>query len=243
LGGRTVGETQPQYLRIAGAISERIGRGVYRTGERLPSGAQLAAEFGVSVMTLRQALQVLTDQGFVHAEQGRGTFVRSVDLREATFKLEQLTDRWSDGEAEVRLLSASTKRADEVVARALRIPIGRRTVFLRRLVLKQGRPLIYHTEHVVFDARRPLVETQLQITSLEGLLSPQGNEGVGGGDLTVRAVSLDGEQAALLEVPEGSAGFCLEHLFEDFSGRPVSWGWFLSRADDLTLKTRIGARG
>jgi GntR family transcriptional regulator len=194
-------------------------------------------------MTLRQALSILAEQGLVHAEQGKGTFVRSVELREASFKLEQLTDQWNDSQMDVQLLGASTQRANARVAAMLGIPAGQRTVFLRRLVLKDGKPVMYHTEHVVFDARRPLVETQLQITSLQGLLSPEGSEGVRRGDLTVRAVNLEAEAAALLEEKEGAAAFCLEHLFEDFSGRPVSWGWFLCRTDEFYLKTRLGAAG
>jgi GntR family transcriptional regulator len=213
---------------------------VYRPGEQLPSGAQLAAEFGVSLMTLRQALSILADQGLVYAEQGKGTFVRSLELREASFKLEQFTDRWSDSQMEVQLLAASTLRATARVAATLGIDAGERTVFLRRLVLKDGRPVMYHTEHVVFDPRRPLVETQLQITSLQGLLSHEGGEGVRRGELTVRAVNLEAEAAALLEEEAGAAAFCLEHVFEDFSGRPVSWGWFLCRADEFFLKTRLG---
>jgi len=224
-------------------LSGQIGRGVYRPGAQLPSGSQLAAEFGVSLMTLRQALSVLTEQGLVYAEQGKGTFVRPLELSEATFKLEQLTDRWSDELVEVRLLAASTRPADDAVAQALCLPVATRTVFLRRLVLRDGRPIMYHVEHVLFDARRPLIETQLQITSLEGLLSPQGGVAIGQGELAMRAVNLDPEEAALLDQDPGSAAFRLEHLFKDLSGAPVSWGWFLCRADTFMLSTRIGAAG
>ena len=128
-------------------------------------------------MTLRRALAVLGEHGLLSAEQGRGTFVRSLDLDGATFHLHQLTSQWLDGSVDVRLLAASTMKARERVAAVLKIPVGLRTVYLRRLLSRQGVPLAYHHEHVVFDARRPLVESQLGITSLEGLLQASGGDG------------------------------------------------------------------
>ncbi|MHB8867337.1 MAG: GntR family transcriptional regulator [Thermoleophilia bacterium] len=237
----TAGPKIPAYLRIEATLSDRIARGDYRSGEQLPSESQLCREFGVSPMTLRRALAMLADRGLVAAEQGRGTFVRALELGEASFKLRQLTDQWQEDAVNVRLLAASTVGASVRVAETLGIPPGSRTVFLRRLLLKDGVPMMYHTEHVVFDARRPLVESQLQITSLEGLLQAAGSEGFSEGELTVRAVNLDATEATLLQQPEGAAAFCLEHVFHDFSGRPMSWGWFLCRADVFFLRTHLGS--
>lgn len=231
----------PAYLHIAETIGDRIARGEYRPGDQLPSESQFCAEFDVSPMTLRRGLTMLAERGLLSTEQGRGTFVRSPGLGEATFKLQQLTDQWLAASADVRLLAASTVRASERVAEVLEIPPGERTVYLRRLVYEEDVPVMYHTEYVVFDARRPLVESQLQITSLEGLLHAAGGEaGFPQGELTVRAVNLDEQAAALLNQPVGMAAFCLEHVFQDFDRRPVSWGWFLCRGDRFSLKTRLG---
>jgi GntR family transcriptional repressor for pyruvate dehydrogenase complex len=72
-------------LQAAGAVEqivrrlgEAIGAGVLAPGERLPSEVELAAQLGVAPMTLRQALQILRDAGFVETRRGRngGSFVR-----------------------------------------------------------------------------------------------------------------------------------------------------------------------
>ena len=70
--------------------------------------------------------------------------------------------------------------------------------------------------------------------------SPAAGRACPSGRLTIQAVSLDAEAARYLKVPEGSPAFCLEHLFLDFEGRPVSWGRFLCRADQFRLSTSIG---
>src|ERR1700740_2196479 len=70
-----VDERQPKYLRIHSNLRERITSGQWPPGSPLPSQRELASEFGVSIMTLRQALQLLTDEGLIETRHGSGTFV------------------------------------------------------------------------------------------------------------------------------------------------------------------------
>jgi DNA-binding GntR family transcriptional regulator len=232
---------EPAYLHIANAIAEQIGAGQYRPGDQLPTEPQLRAEFGVSPMTVRRAVNILLDRGLVTTTQGKGTFVRSPDLGGAIFKLQEITDLWTDDTSvDVVLLEARILPADDRVAAMLQLAPGEPTVYMRRLIRRKGVTLIYQLEHVVYDERRPLVEAQLQITSLEGLLHSAQGEGMPSGRLTIQAVSLGAEAAGFLGVADGSPAFCLESLFHDFEGRPVSWGRFLCRADQFRLTTHIG---
>jgi DNA-binding GntR family transcriptional regulator len=107
----------PIYQTIADTLAERIASGTYEPTKRLPSESQLCAEFGVSPLTVRKALSILANQGLVWSEQGRGTFVRSPSLSDAVFTLDELSGRLLDESTEIRLLSASSKKADAEVAR------------------------------------------------------------------------------------------------------------------------------
>jgi DNA-binding GntR family transcriptional regulator len=232
---------EPAYLHIANAIADRIGAGSYRSGDQLPTEAQLRAEFGVSPMTVRRAINILLDRGLVTTTQGKGTFVRALDLGEAVFRLQEITDTWvGDDSVGVLLLEASIAPANERVAAMLECPLDTPTVYMRRLIRRRDVSLIYQLEHVMYDEHRPLVEAQLQITSLDGLLYSARGRGIPSGRLSIQAVSLSADEAPFLGVPEGSPAFCLEHLFRDFDGRPVSWGVFLCRAEQFRLTTHIG---
>jgi DNA-binding GntR family transcriptional regulator len=233
---------EPAYLHIANTIAEQIGAGVYRAGDQLPTEQQLRARFGVSPMTVRRAISLLLDRGLVTTTQGKGTFVRSLDMGEAVFRLHEITEMWTDDDSvDVKLLEARIRPAEAPEAAMLQREPGEPLVYLRRLIQRRGIPLIYQVEHVVYDEHRPLVESQLRVTSLDGVLLAGAGEGVPSGRLTIQAVSLDAEAAKYLKVPEASPAFCLEHLFLDFEGRPVSWGRFLCRADQFRLSTSIGA--
>lgn len=67
----------PRCQPIYEAIRSRIVDGRWAPGIKLPSQAELAAEFNVAVMTLRIALDALRKEGLVTVDQGRGTFVRA----------------------------------------------------------------------------------------------------------------------------------------------------------------------
>ncbi|RLK22684.1 regulatory GntR family protein [Micromonospora sp. M71_S20] len=68
--------TPPKYQRIYAAIRAAIESGEYAPGARLPSEAAFAREFGVTHVTVRQALAELRRDGLVEPRQGVGTFVR-----------------------------------------------------------------------------------------------------------------------------------------------------------------------
>lgn len=72
----------PKYQAIYANLREQILGGELEPGERLPPQQELADTFGVTLMTLRQAVAALESDGLVWAARGKGTFVvdRPVDI-------------------------------------------------------------------------------------------------------------------------------------------------------------------
>jgi DNA-binding GntR family transcriptional regulator len=232
---------EPAYAQLVGLLRRQIAAGVFRPGDRLPSEAQLCERYGVSPMTVRRAINILVAQGVVIAEQGRGTFVRPLELGTAIFDLDRLQRLFRGKEpATVKLLEARITSATERTARKLAIQAGGRTVFIRRLIYQGDDPMLLHREHVIYDPTRPVVEAELEVTALYGLFSGGGESTLKRGDLAIDATVLNDEEAGVLHAEVGAAAFRLEHIFYDFSERPVSWGWFICPGDRLRFTATVG---
>jgi DNA-binding GntR family transcriptional regulator len=232
---------EPAYSQLANILRESMAQGTLRPGDQLPSEAQLCERYDVSPMTVRRAINLLADQGFVVAEQGRGTFVKPVAMGAATFQLSDSLNLFNaTSETTVRVLEASIVAADERVARKLDICSGDRTIYIRRLLQTDGQPTLYHREYMIYDPMRPIVEAELEVTALQRLFNGTGETILKGGEIHLEATILTEEEAKILRAPQPMAAFCFEHLFYDFDDQPISWGWFIGRADTLRLSTQVG---
>ena len=218
-----------------------MAAGILLPGDQLPSEAQLCKRYDVSPMTVRRAINLLVDQGVVVAEQGRGTFVKPVAMGAATFQLRETLNLFSDSnQTTVHVLEARIVGADERVARKLEIDLGERTVYIRRLLRTDGLPSLYHREYLVYDPLRPIVEAELEVTALQRLFNGTGETILKGGEVNLEATILNDEETKILQAPAPMAAFCFEHLFYDFDNKPISWGWFIGRADCIRFSTQVG---
>lgn len=232
---------EPAYAQLVNILRRQVAAGLFRPGDRLPSEAQLCRRYDVSPMTVRRAINILSDQGVVSTAQGRGTFVKRLELGAATFHLRELQSLFSDEEqTTVKLLEARIVSADERTARKLSIAVEDRAIYIRRLLSLEGEPVVYHQEYLIYDPTRPIIEAEMEVTSLRGLFNGTGETALKKGELTIEATVLDEEEARLLQAPVAAAAFCLEHTFYDFDDRPVSWGWFICRGDHLRFATTVG---
>ena len=231
---------EPAYAQLVNILRQQIATGTLRPGDQLPSESQLCKLYHVSPMTVRRAINILVDQGVISTAPGSGTFVKAVGLGTATFDLQELQTLFSDKRASVKLLEARIALADERVARKLAIPVGKRVIYLRRLLSRNGDPMFYHREYLVYDPTRPLVEAEMEVTSLQGLFEGAGGSVLKHGELTIEATVLNEEEARVLLVSASTAALCLEHVFYDLDNQPISWGWFICRGDRLRFRTKVG---
>jgi GntR family transcriptional regulator len=225
---------------VARGVRERIVSGEYRAGDRLPSEAELCAMYGVSRMTARRAVTLLAKDGVVFTENGRGTFVKAPELGAATFDLGSLRRLVDDDATTVKIGEARIVPASPLVCRKLVVDAGSPVVAIKRIVSSAGVPVFFHTEFLVFDPRRPLVEAEYGVTALRDLLANAGHSGLKYGRLKLHASTLTQTEASCLGEEQGAPAWVIEHLFFDFEDQPVSWGRFIGRSDRLDFTTTVG---
>jgi GntR family transcriptional regulator len=231
---------EPAYAQLANILRRQVAAGVFRPGDRLPSEAMLCQSYQVSPMTVRRTINLLVEEGVVSTFQGRGTFVKALELGRAVFDLRELQDLFNDPAMAVKLLDVRIVSADERTARKLNLAVGDKVIYIRRLLTIGGEPAFYHREHLIYDPTHPIVEAEMEVTALQGLFDGTGSAMLKRGELSIEACLLNEDEANILHTPSPMPAFCLEHLFYDFGDRPVSWGWFICRSDCLRFSTTVG---
>lgn len=155
----------PRYRIIAQQIEDRIVSGRYPPGSALPPEPALEREFGVSRITVRQALDVLKRRGLLYSRSGVGTLVRTDGLQATSVKMTgSLTDLINYG-AETsyipldrRLVVPPTAVAEALGLRGKRVPVlSFRGIRTRRRGAPFGFEEVYIPESlgVSLDNRRP----------------------------------------------------------------------------------------
>ncbi len=232
---------EPVYVQLVKIIKRHIAEGLFLSGDRLPPESEFCSQFKVSPMTVRRAIKILADEGIVTTKKGRGTFVNHLKLGTARFQLQDMQELMGDPSlTDVELLGVNVVKADKNVADKLKQSKGNKVIYIRRLLCINDEPAFYHREYIVYDPKRPIIEAEMEFTSLEGLFSGTGTGIFKVGEITIAASLMDEEEAQVLKIKTPAAALSLTHIFYDYNDRPISWGWFICRSDQLNFKTKVG---
>ena len=232
---------EPPYIQLANILQDQIASGVYLPGSRLPSESKLCKRYRVSPMTVRRSIKNLLRRNIVRTVRGSGTYVKAPVLGAVTFDLEEFHRLFKDKEkTKVKALDVRIIKADKILAQKLDLNVEDPAIVINRVLIRNEDPIIYHREHLIYDPRRPIVEAELEVTSLHGLFVGGGETDLKRGELTIRAGVLTGEEAEILQSIENLPVFCLEHIFYDFDDKPVSWGRFVCRGDRIQFSANVG---
>lgn len=68
-------DPRPAYQRVADDLRKAITAGTYQPGDQLPTLAELTSRYGIAVMTARDAIRQLANEGLVVSRQGKGAYV------------------------------------------------------------------------------------------------------------------------------------------------------------------------
>ena len=213
-----------RYGALAADLRQRIVGGEWPPGTALPAEQRLAAERGVALGTLRQALAVLADEGLLERRHGRGTFVRAALAGAPMLRFFRFGSR--DGEVPVsRIASRQVTRATAAVAAGLGLPAHAPVLRLRRV-------------RSVGEMPRLLEELWLPLPLFDALVD---SDPAGWGDLLypcfaercgvhvhrvvdqISFAQLNSADARALKLPAGHPCALVQRQALDLAGRCVEW--------------------
>lgn len=245
------GDPTPKYLRICREITEAIESGRLRPGDALPSQKVMADHFGVTVMTLRQALGILTDHKHLRVEHGRGTFVAEQAYRLPLDGLSSFAQQIIDAGRSLRSEIVSAEEMTAPPGVPARMGLASDVVFcITRLRTVDDVPLVYSMSLLHPEVGRQLDLAQLSEHSLYDALALQLGIFVSRAVESFRAAALGADDAAALDKPVGSPALISSRITYTASGQPVvddraimpGDGVVVTterRVDDLDLRLRL----
>ena len=215
--------TVPRYHQIAEALRARISAGGLTAGQRLDNQRQLAQSFGVTLMTLRQALDLLAREGLITRRHGLGTFVAPPPVDYDILQFRTLAgDLSAVGEdVATRFLRSRFGRADRRVAQELGLAEGARMFVLERLRLVDGQPLSFQVSHLPAAIGEEAAKADLTVTPLRHVLSFKLGIEITAARETVSAETLPARAARELGCAAGAPCFRSDRVSTDAERRPI----------------------
>ncbi|MFY9514645.1 MAG: GntR family transcriptional regulator [Rubrivivax sp.] len=238
LRGLDPSSAQPLYQQLQRALREAIETQVLGPDDALPSERQLAADLGISRITVRKAIDGLAEEGLLVRRQGSGNFVGT--RIEKNFA--KLTSFSEDMRSRGRVPSSEwLKKTEGTVSpeEAMKLALSPGTLVYRfhRLRYADDQPMALEYCTVVASCLPSLAAVD---TSLYDALEAAGNRPVRALQ-RLRALLLDEEQAKLLDGAAGDAGLLVERLGFLRDGRAIELSQSFYRGDTYDFVAELNA--
>lgn len=227
----------PLWKSIALNVTSDIAEGRYKTGDRLPTEAQLSAKHGVNRHTVRRALSEMAEQGLVHARRGAGVFVLARSTEYPIGKRVRYHQNISaSGKIPgKRILALTTRTADEPEAKALGLRPGDPVHVYDGLSLADNQPIALFQS--VFPAERfpELLDALTRTQSVTKALHSCGVADYTRLSTRLSARAATATQALHLQLIEGAPVLYSIGVNADPQGNPVEYGRTVFAGERVTL--------
>ncbi|MCW8486443.1 GntR family transcriptional regulator [Streptococcus macedonicus] len=211
------------YIRIHDAIKKEIDRGVWEIGQRLPSERDLADDYEVSRMTLRQAITLLVEEGILERRVGSGTYVASHRVQEKMRGTTSFTEivRSQGKTPSSQLISYQRKLANETEIQQLQLKATDTVVRMERVRFADNVPLVFE----VASIPEKLIQSFNQEDITEHFFQTLTDNGyeIGKSQQTIYAKNASERVANYLKVPKNHAVLALTQVSYFTDGRPFEY--------------------
>jgi GntR family transcriptional regulator len=214
----------PAHKKIRDHLVAEIESGALSARDRLPGEVDLAARYGVTRMTVRQALSNLVNDGLLVRRRGVGTFVaENAAQRRNMSRLTGFSEDMRSGgrEIETRMLAQRIIPVPDDIAESLQLTPATHVTHVGRLRIVDGTPVIVQHSWVPYDLCPGLWGEPLIDDSLYATLRGRYDIALRRADQRLAAVSATSELAALLEVPTRAPLLRVEQVTLDERNVPV----------------------
>ena len=215
------------YVEVIDFLLDDIKDGQYPPGSKLPSEDQLAREFSVSRVTLREALRVLEDDGVIVRRHGSGTFVldkKAVPIQTLS-SIVSISTIFKRAGLDDRFIKVGLRKipADQRIAEKLQIPSGEEIWEVERVRTIGEKPAVYSFDYFPASFVPPGEEKKLNeyIHSLNHFLSEVCGQTLNEGECTFKPIMSDKTLSAILNIILAAPLMYIETIDFNANNQPI----------------------
>lgn len=234
----------PLYQQLRNILKGQILSGILKPGDRIPPEADLCRTYGVSRITVRQAVKSLVEEGFLYRKQGKGTFVTPPKLRRRLPKLYSFSEDMMELglQPSSRLLEQTVIEADEELVELLRLPPSNRLVNkLVRVRIANNEPILIERTLVPVYLCPGLFKEDLEKGSLYAILREKYGLLLDHAYETYEVGKIRREEARSLGCRVGLPAFIIERFTYLKNEVPVELTRSVARGDRLRFTVKLVA--
>ena len=223
----------PLYHQLSEILLSQIASGLFRPGDAIPTEKELIRTYGLSRITVREAIEELVKRGYVRREQGRGTFVAPPRIQRGVARLTSFSEEIAARGMRPgsRLLTLRQESATGRVAKELQVEEGTPVWFVKRLRLADDEIITINLSYLRLPNGVALTAAELEEeVSLWKLLQKKGVT-LAEASKTIEAIAADEWQANLLQVRKDAPVLLVEGIAYSGGGTPVEFFQIIGRAD------------
>jgi len=231
----------PFYHQLYEILRSNIVDGTWQPGDLLPAESELIEQYGVSRITVRQALDALVKDGLIYRQRGRGTFVAHPSVEQGLSRIISFTEdmRQRHFTPGTKILSAELVPAPKEIAGKLQIKPGDELARLERLRLADGEPLSIEESYLVHRLCPDILDGDYAQTSLREALEQNYGIRLVRAKQTIKAILAPAQIAKKLSTPSKSALLFIERVSHSDQGTPVEFLRLYHRGDRYTLYNEL----
>ena len=238
----TFGRILPLWYQIADALRAQINDRITSGDLRLAPESQLAIDYGVSLMTIRQALAALEHEGLISRMRSRGTVINPSAVRGSDLKvIGTLASVWNlqFKEGPKLLSKAKVKTPAEFAAPFANAPM---LTYMQRLRHEEGKPINYCVNYVLPEFGDRISKTDIAKWPISRILKEKLGVEVSRMDYVVKSIGASGEVAEHLELPEGTPVLFFSASVFDQAEKLVEIGHVYYRSESFQFDVSVNMR-
>lgn len=228
----------PIYYQLKAIIHKRIKSGEYAEGGIIPSERELAKDFSISRMTVRQALNQMVAEGSLVREKGRGTFVAKHKIQQKNISSFSETVRAKGMVPSTKLLYFKKENAEDGVSSILNLSRGNQVYVIKRLRYADDIPVGLEQVFIPVIYCPNLEGYQLE-TSLYQLINEKYGISIDYMDNIIEASVATADERKLLNISTLTPVLRITGVSYISGGRKFSYERDIYRADQYAYNTRI----